>query len=419
MKYLPIFALLLMFACCDEKPTCYHPCPLMEVSDASPVQFWRIDCDTYNESVPDGVHYKCFCHPWKCDDEIKVPITELFDLEYYLRIDDEDGNTLDTVDFIESTQVGSNILAGHPFEDWQNDGGSGTAWATGPTPSITLVGISFSQLLEEDVVMPAGTYTVDFSLFRSTTDINATLRFYSGATLVETETITPVFGTGTITDSFILQLTQSVDRVAVFSQNGAVGSRSLTMISLAINKKTFSYVASFVPSDLGICEQKIQLYIVESTASPDAEEAKSDCLHISDLHPDPTVLYEYSNNRNFAGIIYEDLSPVQTFQIRVPAVFFHEQFPEEDEAIELSDSKIINLNGVVRAQRLFDTAHMPYYMHRKMKLIFKHQTLLTPIDDKYWTKQDAYEIQEGNRTWPLKKAKCWLTERDFVQRNVV
>lgn len=145
------------------------------------------------------------------------------------------------------------------------------------------------------------------------------------------------------------------------------------------------------------------------------EIAYTDCLDVT-TDPGCAVLIEYSNSRNFAGITYENQSPDISFSIRVPAVFIHERFPEEDEPIELPNS-LLTLNSTMKAQRLLDTAYMPYYMHRKIQLILMHQFLT--IEEQSWVKQDPYEVREGDRRWPLKKAKCYLSEKNFVQRNIL
>lgn len=440
MKYLPIFALFLLFACC-EVTNDYHQCFRVNFSDALPIQFWLNDCETYNESVPDGVHYKCFCHPWKCDDELKIQFTDSDNGNYDLVIYNQDDMLLESIPFVVTDPE---VIINGGFTG-SLTGWTQTAFDSTQTRSFTAVGgraqatiinnliiDNNTKVIGQTVVDPLVSYNLGGTAFlNAVSNVAIGLRLYivlyNGSSVID-EILLHTFSQTVDVFGFANYLLTPTDLVGANS----IGFRfeltssatvdddvSLEDISLVPVNGLFVFNSSFIPNDIGVCEEFIKLEVINTGISPEEVIAKSDCLHISDIHPDSTVLYEYSNNRNFAGIIYEDLSPVQTFQIRVPAVFFHEQFPEEDEAIELSDSKIINLNGVVRAQRLFDSAHMPYYMHRKMKLIFKHQTLLTPIDDKYWTKQDAYEIEEGDRRWPLKKAKCWLTERDFVQRNVV
>jgi hypothetical protein len=450
MKYLPIFALFLLFACC-EVTNDHHQCFRVNFSDALPIQFWLNDCETYNESVPDGVHYKCFCHPWKCDDELKIQFTDAFDSSevvetgnvvaitlpalstWLTRSVDPDlhdwtlganptvnlpGNGISDVASSEYLYVSYAFVSGHAYTITINYNYVVNVSISNPrTSNIYILDSGFNILFSNSGLAGPGSgpYSVSVTFTATAQSSIIGLRHFNGSDV----DITVTSASGTRTDIVTTYPDPSNYDLVVYNDEDEEIER--LEFDAQLNETGFFYThsASLIPSDHGICEQKIKFEVINITESPDEVVAKSDCILISDDQPDPTVLFEYSNNRNFAGLIYEDLSPVQTFQIRVPAVFFHEQFPEEDEAIELSDSKIINLNGVVRAQRLIDTAHMPYYMHRKMKLIFKHQTLLTPIDDKYWTKQDAYEIDEGDRRWPLKKAKCWLTERDFVQRNVV
>jgi hypothetical protein len=262
----------------------------MTISDAQPVQFWLVECNTYNEQESDGVHYKCFSAPWNCDDEITIqfianPDTspELPD-EYSLIVIDEDNNELMSIPF-----------------DYQFDG-----------------------------------------------------------------------------TNYVFYLT-------------------------------------LIPSDQtpDLCNRLIKLEIFNETTA--TTEAKSDALDIQDSHSD-TVLINYYNHRNFAGLIYQSTSPDFEFNIRIPAIFYHQRFPEEDETMVLSSS-LVSLNGEIKKQKLLDIAYVPYYFHEKIKLVLKHQ--FVTIENKQWVKQEPYEISEGDRRWPVKKAKCWINQKDFVHRNVL
>jgi hypothetical protein len=66
---------------------------------------------------------------------------------------------------------------------------------------------------------------------------------------------------------------------------------------------------------------------------------------------------------------------------------------------------------------LLDTDYLPYYFHEKIKLMLKHQ--FVTIYNKFWTKQESYDIQEGNRMHPERKAKCWISEQEYMQRSVL
>lgn len=172
------------------------------------------------------------------------------------------------------------------------------------------------------------------------------------------------------------------------------------------------YTAAFSPSDYGYCDDYLQLKIYRGAN----ELYRSDCLHVKNSH-DETVLITYSDNKNFASLNYSLVTPDPEFHIRIPATFFHERFPEESEVIELSNSRSIQLNGQVKAQRKLEIGPMPYYMHRKLKLILKHQ--FVEIDSQDWVQSEAYEIIESNRRFSNKQATVWLDEKDFIMRNVL
>lgn len=169
---------------------------------------------------------------------------------------------------------------------------------------------------------------------------------------------------------------------------------------------------SFRPTDVGICNEKISLKIYNSQ---NELVYKSDCLDIKTTHPG-TKLIEYTNGRDYAGLIYSDISPDEILYLRVPCRFFHERFPEEDSAMELSSSVLLT-SSQMKSQKLMEVQHAPYYMHKKIKIALSHQSVT--IDDALWQKEDAYEVNPGNNRWPLKSATCYLTEKESLIRNVI
>jgi len=262
----------------------------MVLSDAQPIQFWPVSCNTFNENVSDGVHHKCFCQPFNCDDEIVI--------QGYAEID-----------------------------------------SSPPVPD----------------------------------EYNLTILDENGGELTEI--------------AFEVQ---------------EIGDR-------------FVYSVSIDMTDMSpdLCDSRIQFRIDNETTEEPV--FKSDCIDIRESHSN-TILINYYNHRNFAGLVYQDTSPDVQFHLRVPAIFYHQRFPEEDETIELSSS-LVHLNGDIKRMRLLDTDYIPYYMHEKIKLILKHQ--FVTIYNKEWVKTEAYEITEGDRRWPVKKAKCWISEKEFIHRNVL
>lgn len=429
-KLLLIFALLI--ASCDENERC--PNSAVTISDALPIQFWLSNCETYNEKEVCGVHRKCWCHPWLCDKEVQIQLLddpgELN--EYTAKVFGSDGAEL--LSFPLQTAFSSLFLqelVNGVDDDFTPDGASHQPWTIGATPSISIAspsGASAYFLLKIYGGQSNTDYNFDYSILRGisgTGVINLLIidqDYYdnggvgsplashqlslTNGTFVETGTF--AYTGGASTPAYLM--------VDVFNTSGTT-SAQLNSITLQEGTSDFRafHFGSFIPEDEGICDEEIMIRIYDS-ASPETEVAKSECLDVRTVF-DCTTSIDYSNNRNFAGLIYEtETSPEQSFTILVPAIFFHERFPEEDNAMELT-SGIVKTSGVVKAQTLFETDYMPYYMHKKLKPIFKHQTIT--INDQNWIKEEAYEITEGDRRWPVKKAKCFLTESNFVQRAVL
>lgn len=389
----------------------------MEISNALPVQFWLVGCDTYNEHEAAGVHHKCYCAPWQCDDNIKVQLTDDGEQTYTLEIYNASEQLLGTLAFEEVVsgvyEVNLNLAQDSPdvceeqiqlkikreagiaavtlpaLDTFVNDGGPGTPWTLGATPSVTRALIGSVEILHADFAFIAGvTYTVnlDFSATGSAT-VQLFLQIQDSS-FVTQFSASDTFN-GAETDTIVLTFTATVSTTRI----------AITAAWASNDAETITITGRSATRTVGTAELV----------------AKSDCLDIRTEHED-SILLTYSNHRNFAGLVYEDISPANEFQIRIPSTFFHQRFPEEDEVMELSTS-LVTLNGTVRKQRLLDTDYVPYYFHEKMKLILKHQML--EIFDRQWVKQEAYEIVEGDRRWPMKKAKVWLSEKDFVHRNIL
>jgi hypothetical protein len=214
------------------------------------------------------------------------------------------------------------------------------------------------------------------------------------------------------TDEILLQVpsTISLKLRAVDDEGDTLDILNFTTLSSTIKK------VSFIPNNSGICGQDIQLQVLR--ASDNAVLFKSDCLDIAANHKD-TVLIQYYNSpsRNFAGIDYADVTPDPVFSLRIPASFFHERFPQEMEVIELSNSRSIQLNTSLKKQKKLEVGLLPYYMHEKIILALQHAYVT--INGVQYVKNEAYEMTDNNRRWPMKKASVWLTQKDYIIRNIL
>lgn len=431
-----LFILALLFAGCSEENPEKLQCFSMILSDALPVQFWLNNCETYNEKQVCGINHFCFCQPFECNDEIKLQFTDTF------------------TDYVTEEVVVPITLPA--LSTWVNSalGASFYDWTLGATPSVSMPGTiptpATSEYLYVDYPFEAGKpYSIT---------INYTATNTSGFPLKNTwlyifdSAFNPIFSQtsiSTTTISISFTATEQCTRLGFkadcrgsydFSVNSTSGTRTDTITTypdpvnyslniidedsvelesipftaqLLADSFAYVYTASWTPIDSDVCNSKVAFQIENTDDSTIV--AKTDCIEIRESW-ECTNVVTYSNNRNYAGLSYTDVSPDQQFSIRVPSRFFHEQNPEEDEVMQLSSS-FINTSSTIQAKKLFEVIHAPYYWHRKLQLILKHSYV--EIDDQVWIKQDGYEINEGNKRASLKSAQVWLTEKDNLQRNVL
>lgn len=171
------------------------------------------------------------------------------------------------------------------------------------------------------------------------------------------------------------------------------------------------YFFSFAPQEFDICDKVIQL----KTILTGVTVAKTDCLSVKTLQRQSKLL-GYSNHRDLDGLVFTVQSPDPTFYIRIPCRFAHEQFPQEDTAMELTGS-VITTSSQSKKQKKLEVIHAPYYFHYKLTEILQAQTLR--MDGTYWKKEEAYAIDEGGKRSLLKSATCWLTKKNSIVRNVI
>lgn len=133
---------------------------------------------------------------------------------------------------------------------------------------------------------------------------------------------------------------------------------------------------------------------------------KSDQIFISD-EVFGTQLLQYSNANNYAGI---DYTGAEKFCLRVPAKFYEERQPEEDESEALSDSSIVKLAGTVKRQKYLEIEPLPPYMILKIKLILKHNSL--KVDEDYYIQEEAMDVAKLNDRFALFISRVWLTLRN-------
>jgi hypothetical protein len=400
----------------------------MTVSDACPVQFWSAVADTFNEQEVAGIHQVCWQQPWACDEELVIQAKANSDPDqYFLTIYNSDGAVIDEADFeslgdnylqaafipdsmgiceetiqLKITRASANIYD-YQFETdldgWANNG-AGELWvydsAFGGSARVSLgAGLTSRNLRITGLNLSATIHRIYFYIYVSQIgdSISFTARTRdSGATILDASTfLTGISAVGYYFGYLEVSAANApnVDMIDLFVGDTSIGNEPIIYVT--------------------------QIRVVDMSDDTREVILKSDSINVKEFH-DATKLLTYTNQQNFAGVKYSNVSPDQEFYIRVPMRFFHERFPETDEAMELTNS-VITTSSQMKEQKLAEIAHAPYYFHRKVQLILKHQSV--KIDSSYWKKEEGYEIIEGRKNWPLKAATCWLTRENSVVRNII
>ena len=218
--------------------------------------------------------------------------------------------------------------------------------------------------------------------------------------------ISVTFGNGL----FVAVPEEEVGRI-MFSEDGIVWQQMLsqTLLWRGIAFDDNRFVAVGGTSGSGGTNQVITADIGFETLM------QSDCLDLKETH-ECTKLIEYENTSNFDGIDYVGGSPGPSFQLRIPAIFFEEQNPQEQEDAELSNGQIITLRQSIQEKRLLEIGYLPPYMHRKIQKVLMHDSVL--IDGDYWRKRDPYEPNPIKK-YNLKTASVMLTKYDSVEKNTI
>ncbi len=398
----------------------------MTISDSLPVQFWDIDDDTFNETDVCGlVKQDCFCQPIQCDDEITLQFQSTSALNIHAV--DKNLQVIENIQMIEtSTGVWAKTFIfselASPFTCDQK---------------IQLLireafYVNHPSNWQNNVVIPIlGT----LQNFVSKTSTQFTYGAGAAAKVAAKLRVNiPVGATINVPITMPIALTGVIIEVHVFlcfiNSAGAIVSQSNNISIIGTNSDPgvfntftpFTGHADYMVLVLDFSSGSPASYATTITVNPSwlvyenpTPVAKSDCLDVK-LSQSCTKLIGYSNSSDFDGLIYGIESPDPTFYLRVPAMFFEEKNPQEQEDLELSNGRIITIRQTIQEKRLLELGFMPNYMHRKVQKVLMHETI--SIDGTQWKKRDSYDDQPV-RKYNLKRASVLLTKYDSVEKNTI
>ena len=407
-------------------------CPnIVTISNANPIQFWPASECTFNETEVCSIEPVFWCQPFECEDNIHIQYRDsssydaavkVFNGHHELvttvpmsRIATVGGDTVYDLDFTaEELNICDSVTMPIPIL-WDDEIACGGIIAFEKSSSeffgaATGAFQTFGAAVDLSAFIPIGT-TVSFPLtIRTTGAFNAgiffvTIRFWDGD---------PCAGGNPCDNAY--------SHSALTSPNIYYDTVSFTMTNFPGRWLEVRCGMPSTPSDgsieivVGDAQdgQDVTFEIWDITSN--TKLAKSDCVCIK-TKQDCSELITYSNSNSFDDIDYADTSPSREFKLRIPAIFFEEDWPEEYESIDLSDSDMVQLSSEVKHKKLLDIGFIPFYMAEKIKLVLAHDNVI--IQGMNWIKGDGMTKIPGNKRYPLRKWQALLTDKDFIKRNVL
>jgi len=380
---------------------------MIAISDALPVQFWPNGEQTFNEKAVCGIiKQDCYCQPFNCDQEIQIIIIDSSTSgEISLQILDENSVEIDVITFARS---GVNLTALFTPSDyspckeklqlkiisigivptlsaWTNQG-AGTAWGLSATPGVSITPTSVSKLL-------IGTFNA--------------IEGYSYDISWNIDTFDSFF------NNLIYLLDSNFNIVATQFIGGTNGN--FTGIATLTPSSRASYLAFQLQTSDAIITDSAMIVNSVSYNGSNIELFKSDCLEVKE-DTECTKLIEYSNASAFDGIPYVNVSPPSKFYLRIPATFYEEENPQEEEDLELSNGVIVTLRQSIQEKSLLETGYMPNYMHKKLQKVLMHETII--MDGDQWKRRDPYETNPIKK-YNLKRGSVQLTKYNSVLKNTI
>lgn len=402
---------------------------MIRLSNALPVQWWINGQPVYNEKILNepGIDRKYFFQIFNSSDPINTQfmVDEGEAANHYLRIYDEDSNLLATLPFV-SVAVNVYYLSFVPedlditndcvklkivtltfengdFENsllpWTNEAPGDEDWTWGNVlfdesyATVTLAGsigtpspVSKRLRHEYSSGVPA---QVNFNYkFRYTTN--------TAPSDVKLFAVYRKLGVETAVQEILVDPAPDVTIEGTF----------LT------DESDFDEIEFYVGAGIGVDPDTFATFFImtfQPEVNVDNVLAYSDILHIKEAHS-KSILLQYSNVVNYAGIVYAGLDETPFFAYRIKAKFFKERDPEENESVPQSDGSIAKLLGTVKNQKKLQVEPSPFYNHRKIKLILQHQSLYA--DNYAWVKEENYETEDYDEHDPFYKGETFLTQKN-------
>jgi len=205
---------------------------------------------------------------------------------------------------------------------------------------------------------------------------------------------------------------------------GPPGNVVIVHVSSVNQVNTFSaeYDLNFQIGDfsVAVCDlpQGVKFFIQKD----DVDIYKSDTqLFLSSIEDTPSwgsKLIGYKSIKNFAGIKYPGDDTY--FYFRTPCQFFRQRPKGSQDSIPSGGNSLLNTSIVKGKQQLMKVIYSPDYIHNKLELIFQHAASGSVlIDGVFWSMEEGYEVSPPDEKSPFQLGKIWLSDSNYLIRNMI
>lgn len=414
---------------------------MLQISDASEIQFWRTGEQTSFNLEEEGYTDKgyCFNQKFLCTSQRKFQGIDTDNetlRDYFLIAFDEDGAVLfnQQFDFFQET-IGypADIFEPVPFDDWNNSGGVGEPWTLGSLPSVTISpGVAGSEALQSPAMLtPSGTFDVNYHISNpDADDVDLYLRFYKNSVLVDTYVEILPGGDADISGTITVTLAEACDQVKVEvvkilgsgdSDIAFLDPFTTDVTPLAASPKVYSL--ELTPSDESMCDKKVVFKIFDG-ADPETDNElyyTDEVEFVSVWANGPSsgrVVIQFKNIKNFAGLIYNESSSY--FNLEIEGRFRKERKITSQKSIETS-GVVLTTASTVKKQKKLTIDDVPDYMHTKICLALAHaasgSVLVNGVEISL---EESYnESDDRPESYPLTPADIWLTLKNYYKHNII
>ncbi len=394
----------------------------MRVPDISPITFWPVSKDTFNEQEIPGIGKQYYFEVIDPAQVVKIPFLNDDPSPCFLYLFDQDEDLVVIVPF---TNVSGNyFLASIDFSGY---------------PALVDTKVSFKISLGAD--LPGFDVWVIDSGDPSISEAEASTDNAVVFAQIHSPNIPGAIATGALVKfriGFHTEGDSDGNAVLQVSLNGGAGFEATTGSSIGssvwspvgpIMNGDYVYDAEFVavadvPGGLvitigfgkiggtpGVAITTIT-FPAQTILNGASYNFQSDCVEVIE----GGLPISYGNTWNYDGIDFETNGDIYTVYLR-GTHFWQETVIDEEEDEKTSSGEIEILRGETTIQRLLHIYQFaPDYIHRKvMKLLKCH---IISIDNLLWRKQGASYEKGQVDTSTLQEARVLLTQRDSVLVNL-